>query len=506
MWYTPLANEPDRIWMHSRRIEGCPMSNERPGNMNEYRNPLIERYASKEMSRIFSPDYKFRTWRRLWVALARAEKQLGLDITDEQIEELESKKDDINYDVAWQKEKELRHDVMAHIHAYGEQCPNARPIIHLGATSAFVGDNTELIQMREGMKRLTLLLVNVIRKLAAFAREYASLPTLGFTHFQPAQPTTVGKRAALWLQDLVLDYEDLTRRLKTLPFRGVKGVTGTQASFVRIFGGDEEKVRQLDGLVAKEMEFDSLLLVTGQTYTRKIDCQVLDVLSGIGQSASKFATDMRLLSHLREMEEPFEKTQVGSSAMPYKRNPMRCERMTSLSRYLMHLTHTAQTTAATQWLERTLDDSAARRMVIPEAFLACDAILSIYLNVAGGLEVYPEMIGRRLERELPFMATENILMEGVKRGGDRQTLHEKIRHHAWEAAAKVKAGGENNLLEMIADDRSFGMNREEIQAIMDPAQFVGRAPKQVEAFLAEVVEPILEENKDVPEARDGVEI
>lgn len=474
--------------------------------MKEYQNPLLERYASKEMSYIFSPEFKFRTWRSLWVALAKAEKQLGLDITDEQISELEAKKDDINYEVAWRKEKELRHDVMAHIHAYGEQCPKARPIIHLGATSAFVGDNTELLQMREGMKRLKLLIVNVMRRLAAFAQEYASLPTLGFTHFQPAQPTTVGKRATLWLQDLVLDYEDLARRLAILPFRGAKGVTGTQASFVRIFGEDKEKVRRLDRLVATEMGFDSVLAVTGQTYTRKIDCQVLDVLSGIGQSASKFATDIRLLSHLREMEEPFEEEQVGSSAMPYKRNPMRCERMTSLARYLIHLTHTAQSTAATQWLERTLDDSAARRMVIPEAFLACDAILSIYLNVAGGMKVHAEMIRRRLERELPFMATENILMEGVKRGGDRQTLHEKIRGYAWRAATEVKAGGENALLEMIANDPSFKMSLGEIREMLDPAQFVGRAPQQVEEFLNDVVEPILADNKDAPEARDAVKV
>lgn len=474
--------------------------------MKEYQNPLLERYASKEMSYIFSPEFKFRTWRSLWVALAKAEKQLGLDITDEQIAELEAKKDDINYDVAWQKEKELRHDVMAHIHAYGEQCPKARPIIHLGATSAFVGDNTELIQVREGMRRLKLLIVNVMRRLAAFAQEYASLPTLGFTHFQPAQPTTVGKRATLWLQDLVLDYEDLARRLDKLPFRGAKGVTGTQASFMRIFGGDKEKARRLDRLVAAEMGFDSVLPVTGQTYTRKIDCQVLDVLSGVGQSASKFATDIRLLSHLGEMEEPFEEKQVGSSAMPYKRNPMRCERMTSLARYLIHLTHTAQSTAATQWFERTLDDSAARRMVIPEAFLACDAILSIYLNVAGGMQVHAEMIRRRLERELPFMATENILMEGVKRGGDRQTLHEKIRGYAWRAAAEVKAGGENTLLEMIADDASFKMSPGEIRELMDPAQFVGRASQQVEEFLKDVAEPILRDNKDVPRIRGGVNV
>ncbi len=474
--------------------------------MKEYQNPLIERYASKEMSYIFSPEFKFRTWRQLWVALARAEQKLGVNITDEQIAELESKKDDINYDVAWQREKEVRHDVMAHIYAYGVQCPKARPIIHLGATSAFVGDNTDLIQMREAMKWIRAMLIGVIRKLAAFAREHASLPTLGFTHFQPAQPTTVGKRATLWLQDLILDYRDLVRRLETLPFRGVKGTTGSQASFMRVFEGDAEKVRRLDELVTKEMGFDSVLPVTGQTYPRKIDCQVLDVLSGIAQSASKFATDLRLLSNLREMEEPFEEKQVGSSAMPYKRNPMRCERMTSLARYLIHMTHVAHSTAATQWLERTLDDSAARRMVIPESFLACEAILNIYLNVAGGMRVYPEMIRKRLTMELPFMATENILMESVKRGGDRQLLHEKIREYAREAAAEVKRGGENKLLEMILGDESFNLTPEDLSSIMDPAQFVGTAPQQVEQFLKNVVEPILKENKDLGECEAEVQV
>jgi len=487
-------------------MNGGTTSNKRLGEMKEYRNPLIERYASKEMSYIFSPEFKFRTWRRLWIALAKAEKELGLEISDEQIEELESKKDAINYEVAWQREQEVRHDVVAHIHAYGAQCPKARPIIHLGATSAFVGDNTDLIQMREGLKRLKPLLVNTIRKLGLFAREHASLPTLGFTHFQPAQPTTVGKRSSLWLQDLIFDYRDLARRLESVAFRGAKGATGTQASFMRIFDGDEEKVRQLDELVAKEMGFDSVFPVTGQTYSRKIDCQILDVLSGIAQSASKFATDMRLLSHLREMEEPFEEKQVGSSAMAYKRNPMRCERMTSLSRYLIHLSHVAQTTAAAQWLERTLDDSAARRIVIPEAFLACEAILSIYLNVVSGMVIYPEMISKRLERELPFMATENILVEAVKRGGDRQVLHEKIREYAMQAAAEVRKGGENNLLEMVANDEAFKMTSEEIQKILHPSHFIGRAPQQVEQFLKEVVEPILEENKEIEEIGGGVEV
>jgi len=474
--------------------------------MNEYRNPLIERYASKEMSYIFSPEFKFRTWRRLWIALAKAEKELGVNITDEQIRELESKKDDINFETAWEREKEVRHDVVAHIYAYGVQCPKARPIIHLGATSAFVGDNTDLIQMREGMRRIRTLLLSVIRKLASFAGEHASLPTLGFTHFQPAQPTTVGKRASMWLQDLISDYRDLVWRLRTLPFRGAKGATGTQASFMRIFDGDKQKVGRLDELLAKEIGFEPVLPVTGQTYSRKIDCRILDVLSGIAQSASKFATDVRLLSNLREIEEPFEEKQVGSSSMAYKRNPMRCERMTSLSRYLIHLSHVAQTTAATQWLERTLDDSAARRMVIPEAFLSCDAILTIYLNVVGGMRVYPAMIGKRLASELPFMATENILMEAVKRGGDRQVLHEKIREYARQAAAEVKRGEENRLLEMIAADQSFKMTADDVSRIMDPSEFVGRAPQQVEQFLKDVVDPILEENSGIAEVRAEVEV
>jgi len=474
--------------------------------MKEYRNPLFERYASKEMSYIFSPEFKFRTWRRLWVALAKAEKKLGVNITDEQIEELESKKDDIDFETAWRREKEVRHDVVAHIYAYGVQCPKARGIIHLGATSAFVGDNGDLIQMREGMKRLKLLLVNVISKLASFVRQHAFLPTLGFTHFQPAQPTTVGKRASLWLQDLIFDYRDLDRQLQGLPFRGAKGATGTQASFMRIFDGEHEKVKHLDELLAKEMGFESVLRVTGQTYSRKIDCRVLDVLSGIAQSASKFATDIRLLSNLREMEEPFEEKQVGSSAMAYKRNPMRCERMTSLSRYLIHLSHVAQTTAATQWLERTLDDSAARRMVIPGAFLTCDAILTLYLNVASGMRVYPKMVAKRLASELPFMATENILMEAVKKGGDRQILHETIREYARQAAAEVKQGGENRLLEMILADESFKMTPEEISKILDPSQFIGRAPQQVEQFLKDVVEPILEENSGIGEYGGIVEV
>jgi adenylosuccinate lyase len=474
--------------------------------MQEYQNPLIERYASREMCYIFSPEFKFRTWRRLWIALAKAEKKLGLDITDEQIRELESKKDEINYDVAWEREKEVRHDVVAHIYAYGVQCPTAKPIIHLGATSAFVGDNTDLIQIREGLRRLKTMLVNVIRKLASFAEEHASLAALGFTHFQPAQPTTVGKRASLWLQDLIFDYDNLVRELEGLPFRGAKGTTGSQASYMQIFNGDEEKVRRLDELVGKEMGFESILPVTGQTYPRKIDCFVLDVLSGIGQSASKFATDLRLLSHLREIEEPFEEKQVGSSAMPYKRNPMRCERITSLARYLIHVSHVAQTTAATQWLERTLDDSASRRIVLPEAFMACDAILNLYLNVAGGMQVYPEMIRARLDRELPFMATENILMEAVKRGGDRQVLHEKIREYAREAAAKVRAGQEHDLLGMIAGDESFQMTAEEVAEIVDPAQFIGRAPQQVEHFLRKVVDPILEENEEIEGAAGRVDV
>jgi adenylosuccinate lyase len=458
------------------------------------------------MSYIFSPEFKFRTWRRLWIALAKVQKELGVSITNEQIEELESKKDDINFETARRREKEVRHDVVAHIYAYGVQCPTAKPIIHLGATSAFVGDNTDLVQMREAMKRVLALLVNVIRKLASFAREHASLPTLGLTHFQPAQPTTVGKRASLWLQDLIFDYRDLTRRLRDLPFRGAKGTTGTQASFMKIFDGDENKVRRLDELLAREMGFESFLPVTGQTYSRKIDSHVLDVLSGIAQSASKFATDIRLLSNLREMEEPFEEKQVGSSAMPYKRNPMRCERITSLARYLVHLSHVTHTTAATQWLERTLDDSAARRIVIPEAFLAGDAILSIYLNVVSGMRVYPEVIAKRLASELPFMATENILMEAVKRGGDRQLLHERIRKYAGRAAAEVRQGRENTLLEMIAGDGAFHMTAEDIRRLLDPSQFVGRAPQQVEQFLNEIVAPVLQESAEIGEIRGQIDV
>jgi adenylosuccinate lyase len=459
-----------------------------------YADPFVERWQSREMAAIFSDDFKFRTWRRLWVALARAEQALGLPITDEQIAELEAHVDEINYDVADAKERELRHDVMAHIAAYGAQCPEAKGIIHLGATSVFVGDNTDLIQMREGLKLIRARLAQCMRILAGFADQHKALPALAFTHFQPAQPTTVGKRACLWLQDLVLDYREVDRRLDELPFRGVKGTTGTQASFLRLFDSDHKKVDQLDAMVAKAMGFSSSLPVTGQTYTRKIDTQVLAALAGIGESAHKMTNDVRLLCHLREVEEPFEKTQVGSSAMAYKRNPMRSERAASLSRYLMSLVANAQQTAATQWLERTLDDSANRRITIPHAFLAADAVLKLVANIADGLVVRPEVIRARLEAELPFIATEAVLMEAVKRGGDRQVLHARIREHSIKAAERIKAGKPSDLLERLARDKElFGLDRADLDRLMQPALHVGRAPEQVAQFLRETVEPLLAE-------------
>jgi len=457
-----------------------------------YANPFVDRWGSREMAAIFSDDFKFRTWRRLWVALARAEQTLGLPITDEQIAELEAHVDEINYDVADAKERELRHDVMAHIAAYGAQCPKAKGIIHLGATSVFVCDNTELIQMREGLKLVQARLAQCIRALAGFADEHKALPTLGFTHFQPAQLTTVGKRACLWLQDLVLDYREVTRRLDELPFRGVKGTTGTQASFLALFEGDHAKVVKLDAMVAEAMGFSTVLTITGQTYTRKIDTQVLEALAGIGQSAHKFTTDVRLLCHLREVEEPFEKSQVGSSAMAYKRNPMRSERAGALARYLMSLVVNAQQTAATQWLERTLDDSANRRITIPHAFLAADTVLTLIHNIAGGLIVRPEVIRAHVEAELPFIATETVLMEAVKHGGDRQALHGRIREHSLKAAELVKAGRPSDLVERLAGDRKhFGLDRAALDALMRPELHTGRAPEQVQEYLRETVAPLL---------------
>ncbi len=457
---------------------------------NTYESPFNARYASREMQELFSPDMKFRTWRRLWIALAEAEKELGLDITDEQIEELKKHKDDINYETAEQKEREVRHDVMAHVHAYGEQCPLARGIIHLGATSCYVGDNTDLIIMYEALALVRKKLAAVIDKLSEFALKYKGLPTLGFTHYQPAQLVTVGKRACLWIQDLLIDLDDLEHILFSKKLLGSKGTTGTQASFMSLFGNDGEKVKKLDMLVAEKMGFDSVFAVSGQTYTRKQDSRILNVLSGIAQSASKFAHDIRLLQSLKEIEEPFEAKQIGSSAMAYKRNPMRSERICSLARYVIIDCLNPAVTAATQWFERTLDDSANKRISVPEAFLAVDAILNIYLNIAGGLVVYPKVIEKHVLEELPFMATENILMEAVKRGGDRQELHERIRIHSMEAGKQVKQYGmKNDLLQRIADDPMFGLGIDEIMSVVEPSCYTGRAEEQVEEFIRDVVRP-----------------
>ena len=465
---------------------------------NTYESPLNSRYASKEMQYIFSPDKKFSTWRRLWIALAESEKELGLDITDEQIDEMRAHVDDINYDVAKAREKEVRHDVMSHVYAFGVQCPKAKPIIHLGATSCYVGDNTDIIIMTEAMQLIKKKLVNLIAELAKFAKEYKSLPTLAFTHFQPAQPTTVGKRATLWLQDLVLDLEDVNFCLSRSKLLGCKGTTGTQASFLELFDGNHEKCRELDRKIAAKMGFDKCFAVSGQTYPRKVDSQVLNVLSQIAQSAYKFSNDIRLLQHLKQIEEPFEKSQIGSSAMAYKRNPMRSERIGSLARYVIADAINPAITAATQWFERTLDDSANKRISVPEAFLATDAILSLYINVVDGLVVYPKVINKQFMSEIPFMATENIMMDAVKRGGDRQELHEKIRVYSMEAGRNVKVEGkENNLPELIAADPAFGLTKEEIVAIMKPENFVGRSPEQVDDFMGEVIDPILTENKDL---------
>jgi adenylosuccinate lyase len=459
---------------------------------DRYSNPLTERYASREMSRIFSPAFKFGTWRQLWLALAESERELGLPIPEEAIAAIRAHLDDVDLKRAGELERELRHDVMAHVHQLGEQAPEARGIIHLGATSAFVGDNTDLIQHREALTLVRTRLVGVVAALADFARRYRDLPTLGFTHFQPAQPTTVGKRATLWIQDLLLDLEEIEFRLDTLRFRGVRGTTGTQASFLDLFEGDGEKVEALNRRVAEKMGFASVYGVTGQTYTRKVDYGCLATLAGVAQSASKFGYDIRLLSHLREVEEPFEEHQIGSSAMPYKRNPMRAERIDALARHAISLVIDPAFTAATQWFERTLDDSANKRIAVPESYLTIDSILLIQHNVAAGLVVYPEMIRRRLMEELPFMATENLMMRSVKRGGDRQALHERVRQHSVAAGQRIKGEGlPSDLLDRIAADEAFSVTREELEDALRPELYVGRAPQQVDEFLAEWVSPVL---------------
>ena len=463
---------------------------------DRYDSPLSGRYASKEMQYIFSQDKKFTTWRRLWIALAEAERELGLNISEEQIAELKEHVNDINYDVAIAREKEVRHDVMSHVYAYGVQCPKAKGIIHLGATSCYVGDNTDIIIMTEGLKLVKKKLVNVMSKLADFADKYKALPTLAFTHFQPAQPTTVGKRATLWLMELTLDYDDICYLIDSMKLLGSKGTTGTQASFLELFDGDHEKIKKIDKLIAKKMGFADCYPVSGQTYSRKVDSRVLNVLAGIASSAHKFSNDIRLLQHLKEVEEPFEKSQIGSSAMAYKRNPMRSERIASLSRYVMSDLMNPYITAATQWFERTLDDSANKRLSVPEAFLAIDGILDLYMNVADGLVVYEKVIEKHIMAELPFMATENIMMDAVKRGGDRQELHEKIRTLSMEAGRNVKERGlDNNLLELIAAEPSFNITLEELKKQMDPSKYTGRSKEQVEDFLKEVIRPILEENR-----------
>ena len=463
---------------------------------DRYDSPLSGRYASKEMQYIFSQDKKFTTWRRLWIALAEAERELGLNISEEQIAELKEHVNDINYDVAIAREKEVRHDVMSHVYAYGMQCPKAKGIIHLGATSCYVGDNTDIIIMTEGLKLVKKKLVNVMSKLADFADKYKALPTLAFTHFQPAQPTTVGKRATLWLMELTLDYDDICYLIDSMKLLGSKGTTGTQASFLELFDGDNEKIKKIDKLIAKKMGFTDCYPVSGQTYSRKVDSRVLNVLAGIASSAHKFSNDIRLLQHLKEVEEPFEKSQIGSSAMAYKRNPMRSERIASLSRYVMSDLMNPYITAATQWFERTLDDSANKRLSVPEAFLAIDGILDLYMNVADGLVVYEKVIEKHIMAELPFMATENIMMDAVKRGGDRQELHEKIRTLSMEAGRNVKERGlDNNLLELIAAEPSFNITLEELKKQMDPSKYTGRSKEQVEDFLKEVIRPILEGNK-----------
>ena len=465
---------------------------------DRYVSPLSERYASKEMQYIFSPDMKFRTWRRLWIALAETEKELGLNITQEQIDELKAHAEDINYDVAKERERQVRHDVMSHVYAYGVQCPKAKGIIHLGATSCYVGDNTDIIVMTEALKLVKKKLVNVIAELSAFADKYKDQPTLAFTHFQPAQPTTVGKRATLWTQEFLLDLEDLEYVLGTMKLLGSKGTTGTQASFLELFDGDQETIDKIDPMIAEKMGFKECYPVSGQTYSRKVDTRVANILAGIAASAHKMSNDIRLLQHLKEVEEPFEKSQIGSSAMAYKRNPMRSERIASLSRYVMVDALNPAITSATQWFERTLDDSANKRLSIPEGFLAIDGILDLCLNVVDGLVVYPKVIEKHMMAELPFMATENIMMDAVKAGGDRQELHERIRELSMEAGKTVKVEGkDNNLLELIAADPAFNLSPEDLQRSMDPKKYIGRAKEQTERFVNTVVQPILDSHKEL---------
>ena len=457
-----------------------------------YETPLGSRYASKEMLYLFSPDHKFTTWRRLWIALAETEMELGLNITQAQIDQMKAHVDDIDYENARRHEERVRHDVMAHVHAYGDVCPDARGIIHLGATSCYVTDNTDILILRDGLGIIRGKILEILRRLRAFALQYRDMPTLGFTHLQPAQLVTVGKRAALWMQDLLMDLDDLDGAAASLKMLGSRGTTGTQASFMALFDGDEEKVKALDQRIAEKMGLPRVFPVSGQTYPRKVDSRVLNALSGVAQSAYKFAQDLRLLQHMREIEEPFEKNQIGSSAMAYKRNPMRSERICALSRHVMALTQDAAMTASTQWFERTLDDSANRRLSLPEAFLATDAVLELYANIAGGMVVYPKMIERHIDENLPFMCTENILMEAVRLGGDRQELHEKIRVHSQAAAARVKAEGlDNDLLDRIADDPAFPLDRAHLSGLLDAKLYIGRAPQQVEEFVAEYVDPLL---------------
>lgn len=465
---------------------------------DRYENPLCSRYSSKRMQYIFSPDFKFSTWRRLWIALAESEKELGLNITDEQLDEMRSHIDDIDYEKADQYERKLRHDVMAHVHTFGDACPTAKPIIHLGATSCYVGDNTDIIQMKEGLLQIKALLVGAIAAISDFAMEHKDVPTLAYTHFQAAQPTTVGKRATLWLQDLIMDFDRLEYELGQLKLLGCKGTTGTGASFLELFSGDTEKVKAVEAKIAEKMGFSACMPVSGQTYSRKVDSYVLNVLAGIAQSASKMATDIRLLAHMKEFDEPFETNQIGSSAMAYKRNPMRCERVVSLARYIMNDAKNAADTAATQWLERTLDDSANRRISIPEAFLATDAILTLIINVIKGGRIYPKVMEKHLNEEMPFMASENILMDAVSRGGDRQELHEAIRQYSQKAAAKVKLeGGDNDLLESLLGDERFGLTEESLKEVLNVNKFVGCAPLQTEEFVNNYAKPIVEENKSL---------